>query len=283
MQVYRGFDIGTDTISEDKRAGIPHHLLNIVEPDTQFTAADFVRHAVGAINTIRSAGKLPLITGGTGLYLQALIDGLFPEKVKDPSLRRNLEEERKSLGLETLWKRLAEVDPVYANKIGPHDGVRIIRALEIHKATGIPFSRHLPKTRSAVRDYDVLKIGLRMDRDSLYARIEQRVDRMFAEGIIQETRALLDSGVPPEAPPFRALGYKHVIRLLDGLLNEKEAVRLTRRYSRRYAKRQMTWFRKMRGVLWFDTQDIHAVIATVCEHFGLEDKRSPSIPRDGTA
>lgn len=282
MQVYKGFDIGTDTISENEREGIPHHLLNFIEPDTQFTAADFVRHAVDAISIIRAAGRLPLITGGTGLYVQALIDGLFPEGAKNPSIRRDLEEERASLGLETLWMRLVEVDPAYAQKIDPHDGVRIIRALEVHRITGIPFSRHLPMTRSAVQDYDVLKIGLRMNRDLLYARIERRVDRMYAEGIIQETRTLLDSGVPAGAPPFRALGYKHVVALLEGKRNEEEAVLLTKRDSRRYAKRQMTWFRKMKGVLWFDAQDVHAVITTVCEHFGLKDKQGPSFHRDGT-
>ena len=277
MQVYRGFDIGTDTISRDRMEDIPHHLLNIIEPDTQFTAADFVRHAVGAITAIHEAGKLPIITGGTGLYLQALIEGLFPDGGKDPDVRRSLEKERESLGLEALWQQLSEVDPVYARKIGPRDGVRIIRALEIYRTTGIPFSRHLPKTRSAVKNFNVLQIGLRMDRNLLYTRIEHRVDRMFSEGIVEETKALLDRGVPPESPPFRALGYKHVVAFLEGKINEEEAIELTKRDTRRYSKRQMTWFRKKKDILWFDAQDIPAVITAVCEHFGLKDKRVSSV------
>lgn len=251
MQVYRGFDIGTDKIPPDSREGIPHHLLDIVPPSVQFTAADFVRAADEAARDITARGRVPLVTGGTGLYLKALIEGLFPEGRRDERIRQKLEQEVRTNGLEELWRQLERIDPDYAGKIGPHDRIRIIRALEVYRATGIPISGHFPRTRSRVADFHLIRIGLRLDRTELYDRINQRVDRMFAEGIVAEVREILASGVRETSPPFRALGYRQVLRLLKGELTEAEAVDLTKRETRHYAKRQMTWFRKMEGVRWF--------------------------------
>jgi tRNA dimethylallyltransferase len=259
MQVYRGFDIGTDKLPEAEREGIPHHLLDIWDPSLQFTAADFVRLALETIAAIQAHDHLPIITGGTGLYLKALIEGLFPEGKKNPGLRRELEAQLNKEGLESLWNQLQEADPGYAQKIGPHDRVRILRALEVFLATGKPFSHHFPETRSFVADYNLIRIGLQLERQVLYRRIEERVDHMFAQGMVQEVEKLLVTGVEETAPPFRALGYQQVLRYLHDEIDLNEAVRLTKQETRHYAKRQMTWFRKMQDILWFTPQDLDEI------------------------
>jgi tRNA dimethylallyltransferase len=256
MQVYRGFDIGTDKISPDSKESVPHHLLDVVDPETQFTAADFVQAALKAAGGIWERARLPIITGGTGLYLKALIDGLFPGGQKNPEIRRQLEQEARAHGLEPLWKRLARVDPAYADKIGPRDRIRIIRALEVYLATGQPFSWHFSRTRSHVADCNLIRIGLNLERRDLYARIDRRVEHMFTAGLIDEVQNLLAAGVGEDAPPFRALGYKQVLRHLRQEISAEEAAALTQQETRRYAKRQMTWFRNMEGIRWFAPDEL---------------------------
>jgi len=263
MQVYRGFDIGTDKIPPENREGVAHYLLGIIDPSVQFTAADFVEHALSAVQTIQAKKKLPIITGGTGLYLKALVDGLFPEGKKDPLIRQKLEEEAETEGLENLWKRLEDIDPVYARKIGKNDSLRIIRALEVYHSTHMPISDHFLNTRSHIKDFFVLQIGLKLERQELYRRIEQRVDRMFELGIIEEAEGLFRSGADASWPPFRALGYKHVLSHLRGDMSVQDAIELTKKDTRHYAKRQMTWFRKMEGVLWFSPQDFSSIAKTI--------------------
>jgi len=263
MQVYRGCDVGTDKIPADKREGIAHYLLDIVDPSVQFTAADFVKHALSAVQTIQRKKKLPIITGGTGLYLKALIDGLFPEGKKDPHVRDKLEEEAKTKGLENLQKRLERIDPVYAQKIGKNDRIRIIRALEVYHSTKKPISNHFPNTKSHIKDFHILRIGLKLERKEIYRKIEQRVDRMFAQGIVEEVEALLKSGVEETSPPFRALGYKHVLSHLKRELSLEETIDLTKKDTRHYAKRQMTWFRKMERILWFSPHDFSSIASTI--------------------
>lgn len=265
MQVYRGFDVGTDKIPPDERGGVAHYLLDIVEPSVQFTAADFVKHALAAVRTIEAKNKLPIITGGTGLYLKALVDGLFPEGEKDPHIRRKLEEEAKTKGLEKLQKRLEHVDPTYANKIGKKDRVRIIRALEVYEATQLPISSHFAETQSPIKDFFVLRIGLKLRREEMYVRIERRVDQMFARGIVREVEALLESGVSESSPPFRALGYKHVLSHIKGNLSLEEAIAFTKKDTRHYAKRQITWFQKMRDIFWFSPYEFSAIEKTIEE------------------
>ncbi len=268
MQVYRGFDVGTDKIPADKQEGITHHLLDIVEASVQFTAADFVKYALSAIQTIQGKKKLPIITGGTGLYLKALIEGLFPEGEKDPRIRRQLEKEAETKGLENLQKRLARIDPAYAKKIGKNDRIRIIRALEVYTATKKPISDHFSNTQSHIKDFFVLRIGLKLERGEIYRRIERRVDRMFAQGIVEEVEALLKSGVEETSPPFRALGYKHVLSYLKGEMSLEEAIDSTKKDTRQYAKRQMTWFRKMRDIVWFSPHDFSSITHTIEEFLG---------------
>jgi len=255
IQVYRGFDIGTDKPTVEARRGVPHHLIDIVGPEVQFTAADFVREALAAARGIAARGGLPIVAGGTGLYIKALCDGLFPGPGRDPALRAALEAEAREKGLETLFRRLEAVDPEYAHKIRGRDRIRIIRALEVHAATGRPISEHFRATESPVKGRTVVRLGLRLEKDELYRRIDARVDRMFERGLIEEVRGLLARGVPETAPPFRALGYSHVLRYLKGGIGRDEAAALTKTDTRHYAKRQMTWFRKMAGIVWFSPDD----------------------------
>ena len=259
IQVYRGFDIGTDKPAADARRGVPHHLIDIVGPEVQFTAADFVREALDAAREIAARGRLPIVAGGTGLYIKALCEGLFPGPGRDPALRAALEAEARERGLEALFRRLEAVDPEYARKIRGRDRVRIIRALEVYAATGRPISEHFRATESPVKGRTVVRLGLRLERAELAARIDARVDRMFERGLVEEVRGLLARGVPEEAPPFRALGYSHVLRHLKGEIGRDEALAFTKADTRRYAKRQMTWFRKMAGVIWFSPDDGRAL------------------------
>ena len=259
IQVYRGFDIGTDKPAADARRGVAHHLIDIVGPEVQFTAADFVREALDAAREIAARGRLPIVAGGTGLYIKALCEGLFPGPGRDPALRAALEAEAREKGLEALFRRLEAVDPEYARKIRGRDRVRIIRALEVYAATGRPISEHFRATESPVKGRTVVRLGLRLERAELAARIDARVDRMFERGLVEEVRGLLARGVPEEAPPFRALGYSHVLRHLKGEIGRDEALAFTKADTRRYAKRQMTWFRKMAGVVWFSPDDGRAL------------------------
>ena len=263
MQVYRGFDIGTDKLPPAERRGVPHHLLDIVDPETQFTAADFVREALRAAAGIRERGAIPIVAGGTGLYLKALLDGLFPGPGRLAALRSRLDAEAAASGVEALWLRLSAVDPDYADKVGRRDRVRIVRAIEVFEATGVPFSRHFAATVSPVRGFLQVRIGLQLERSRLVRGIEERVDRMFATGIVEEVRGLVARGVPEDAPPFRALGYRHVLALLRGESTLAQAVEQTKIETRQYAKRQMTWFRKMKDVAWFPAGDTEAVFRHV--------------------
>ncbi|OGD39076.1 MAG: tRNA (adenosine(37)-N6)-dimethylallyltransferase MiaA [Candidatus Aminicenantes bacterium RBG_19FT_COMBO_58_17] len=259
MQVYRGFDIGTDKPAAADREEIPHHLLDILDPETQFTAADFARLASEAVRDIHSRRGLPIVVGGTGLYLQALTDGLFPGPGRDRLLRRKLEEEVRDLGVESLHRRLADIDPEYARRITPRDRVRIVRALEVFALTGIPMSRHFLWTKPPLEDFQQARIGLQLERPELNRRIDLRVDRMFERGLVEEVKALMAGGLSRDAPPFRALGYRHVLQFLAAALSLPEAVALTKRDTRQYAKRQMTWFRKMKDIVWFQADDHPAV------------------------
>jgi tRNA dimethylallyltransferase len=263
MQVYKGFDIGTDKTPLERREGIPHHLLDVACPSTQFTAADFCRLALEAATSIIKRKKIPIIVGGTGLYLKALLDGLFPEGKRNTALRLKLEREAEEKGLESLREKLKEVDPHYFQKIGKNDRARIIRALEVFTSTQKPLSSHFLATRSFVEDFNIIKIGLKLERNELYQRIEERVDKMFAQGIIQEVQNLFRKGLKENSPPFRALGYKYVIKVLKREMALEEAIALTKKDTRHYAKRQMTWFKKMEGIKWFSPDNFHSILKYV--------------------
>lgn len=259
MQVYRGFDIGTDKPNQEMTKLVPHHLLDVAEPMEQFNAASFVAHALKAIEEIISRQHLPFIVGGTGLYIQALTLGLFPGPGRDLEIRRRLEEEGRRYGFSYLHSKLLAIDPEYGHKIHPHDRIRIVRALEIYTLTGKPISDHFKMTRPYLEDFLIIKIGLKLEKEELKKKIDERVERMFARGIVEEAQRLLEGGVYPEAPAFQALGYRQVLRYLRGEITLEEAKELTKKETRKYAKRQMTWFRHMSGIIWFNPHDYEKI------------------------
>ncbi len=253
MQVYRGFDLGTDKPSPEERKLVPHHLIDFLDPTEQFSAADFAFQALAIAEEIIGRGHLPIVVGGTGLYHRALTAGLFKGPGRDQALRQKLKTEAREFGLEKLYQKLQEVDPEYARKITPKDSIRIIRALEVYYKTGRPISEHFRLTESPLqaRGFIPGQIGLKLERKELYRRIEERVDRMFEKGLVAEVRKLLEMGLPEEATPFKGLGYRQVLRYLKGEISLEEAIRLTKLETRHFAKRQMTWFRKTPGLTWF--------------------------------
>ncbi len=255
MQVYKGFDIGTDKVPPTLRKEVKHHLLDIADHTQQFTAADFAKLAKQAIDDISSRGKLPIVVGGTGLYIRALLNGIFPGPGRDETIRAKLKKEAKEKGLNYLRKKLEEIDPAYAQIIGENDEMRIIRALEVYYLTGKPISEHFKNTHSQVNNFHKIKIGLILDRKELYRRINERVERMFTSGMVNEVKKLLEQGVDPQSPPFKALGYKYALKVAQGKMSEKEAISLTQKETRRYAKRQIIWFRKDKDIKWFSSYE----------------------------
>lgn len=255
MQVYRDFDIGTDKLPERDRNGIPHHLIDVVEDCSQFNAARFLEASFAVAEEIRGRGRLPLVCGGTALYLRTMIRGLFPQSGRGRNVERGvLKRLASQQGLELLWRRLQRVDPEYGSVVSPRDGVRIIRALEIYYNHGLPPSRIFPFTRSPFSAYRFIRIGLMMDRERLYERINDRVDQMLRKGLLDEVRRLR-SRYSAGCPPFMALGYREMGEYLDGERDWAETVELIKRHSRQFAKRQLSWFRREKDINWFPPHD----------------------------
>ncbi|HHW60932.1 MAG TPA: tRNA (adenosine(37)-N6)-dimethylallyltransferase MiaA [Syntrophomonadaceae bacterium] len=250
MQVYRGMDIGTAKASIEEQQKIPHHLIDILSPDEDFSVADYQAMAKEKIQDITSRGKIPILVGGTGLYYQAVVDNyyFFPMESRQQA-RRHLENMCADHGLAYLYQILSAVDQEYAIKIGPNDKKRIIRALEVYHLTGIPFSQFQIKNPHT---YKLLPIGLTMPRDLLYQRIEQRVDQMLAEGLVEEVYRLSQAGYNLDLNAMNALGYKQVYYYLQGWATWEEMVDEIKLETRRFAKRQCTWFRKDKRIHWFD-------------------------------
>ncbi|HRD01882.1 MAG TPA: tRNA (adenosine(37)-N6)-dimethylallyltransferase MiaA [Candidatus Saccharicenans sp.] len=268
-QIYRGFDIGTDKPPVLVKQAVPHYLIDVVDPEETFSAADFSRLALEEIDRILSRGNLPMVVGGTGLYHRALVEGLFPGPGRDDSLRNRLKKEAQNDGLENIYKKLQKIDPAYAEKISRADGIRIIRALEIFYLTGRPISEHFSQTVSPLKNkgFILYQIGLKLERKVLYQRIDERVRRMFSEGLIEETRQLLARGISEQATPFKGLGYRQVLRYLQGEISLEEAVNSTQIETRHYAKRQLTWFKKTEGIIWFEAEDREKIENYVREYF----------------
>lgn len=263
MQVYRHMDIGTAKPSEDEMAGVAHHLISIVDPQDEYTAARFRNDALQKIMEIRGRGKKVFIAGGTGLYIRALAEGLFEGPEADWDLRRELLDEAEKKGREALHERLREVDPVSASRIHPNNLHRIIRALEVYSLSRRPISDFQKEHSSAPPSFETLKVGLAMEREELYAAIDGRVDRMVEAGLLHETRRLLSMGYHSGLKPMRGLGYKEMAAFIEGEYDFEEAVRLVKRNTRHYAKRQMTWFRKDPGIRWFNPGDKTCIIGLV--------------------
>mgnify|MGYP000908869467 FL=1 len=242
VQLYRYFNIGAGKLTKQEQKGVPHHLLDILAPDTKFSVAQFQALARRKIEEIVGRGKLPFLVGGTGLYIKAVIDPFeFPETDGYEVIRKELRELWSAGKKEQLYRKLQEVDPVSAEKIHPHDFRRISRALEVYLLTGRPISSYTDQSKKSL--YRLEMIGLTRRREELYRRIENRVDKMFADGLLEEVQSILDRGYQPELKPFQTLGYKQVIEYL--------AMGEAKKETRRYAKRQLTWFRRDGRIHWY--------------------------------
>jgi len=262
MQVYRFMDIGTAKPTLHERERIVHHLIDIVDPDEQYNSALFVGDALEAIDAIAASGKIPLLTGGTGLYLKALTEGLFEIKgSEDASIRHQLASRLEKEGRDVLFHELRAIDPESAERVHINDTQRLIRALEIYQSTGKTWSAHLQNHRGpADRLVNMLQIGLTCDRQALYKRIEQRTLAMFDNGLIDEAETLQEMGYSPDLPSMQAIGYRHANNYLAGKWSRAEAMHLLIRDTRRYAKRQMTWLSKNSAIQWFERDDHHGVL-----------------------
>ena len=252
MQVYRRMDIGTAKPSPELRRQVPHHLLDVVEPDEPFTAADFVREARTAIAGIHGRGKRAIVSGGTGLYVKALTRGLADSPGGDETIREELKSLAAVEGNEELHRRLALIDPQTARRLHPNDQLRVIRALEVYRITGRPLSELHGEHRFAGNRYACLKIGLAPDRYELYSNIDKRVEWMIGNGLVEEVKGLLSAGFGPLLKPMRSLGYRQVCAFLAGEYSLDEAIELIKRDTRRYAKRQFTWFNQDREIKWIE-------------------------------
>lgn len=249
--VYRGFDIGTDKPPLDARGGVPHHLIDVADPTEEYTAARYAREAAAAVRDIAARGRLPILVGGTGFYYRALTRGLFPGPGRDAALRGRLEQIAARRGPEHLHRMVARVDPESARRIQPRDTKRLVRALEVFLLTGRPLTAHFADTVAPLEGWDILPIGLRLDAADTASRVARRVDDQFARGLVDEVRGLLARGLPATARPFSGLVYRQVLEYLDGVRDEAATRALIVQENRRYARRQLIWFRKEPNLVWF--------------------------------
>lgn len=287
VQLYRGFDIGSATPSLEEQAGVPHHMLNVLDSEVIFSASDFAEAAAECIQGIVARGNVPIVVGGSGLYLRALLFGLSASPGRDDEIRAQLYQEAANEGLETLYDRLVSVDPVYAEKIHWNDRVRIVRALEVFALTNKPLSVHHDEHQSSESPYRIGGIGLSVARKVLHERIEQRVGVMLNAGLVAEVDGLLRAGAREDCQPMQSIGYKEVLACRDEKLRVAELTERIARNTRRFAKRQLVWFRKESWLHWVDALKLDettpALITAVEEFvngkplaFGVTDERAIS-------
>lgn len=266
MQVYKYMDIGTAKIRSDEMEGIPHHLIDIIFPDEEYDAAKFVRDCSSAIESICERNRQPLLTGGTGLYLKALVEGLFAGIPEDRRIRENIKKQLDEQGGSKLHEQLRAVDPEAAARIHPNDTSRIIRGLEIYYASGIPWSAHLQQQarnsqKGAVEN--ILQLGLTCDRDILYDRINTRSSMMIDAGLEQEVRGLLKKEYTSDCKSMGAIGYRHMLQYINNEMTMEQTIELLARDTRRYAKRQYTWFNKINGLEWFEVSQEEKILQRI--------------------
>ncbi|WP_068672328.1 tRNA (adenosine(37)-N6)-dimethylallyltransferase MiaA [Oceanobacillus sp. Castelsardo] len=256
MQVYKEMDIGTAKIKKSEMENIPHHMIDIKEPDEEFSVADFKQHVQYYIENVSNRNKLPILVGGSGLYIQAaLYDYNFSNKKRDEALTQKLEKRIEKEGPIPLYNDLKEIDPVQAEKIHPNNYRRVIRALEIYETTGKTMTEY-QNEQTFESPYNLILIGLEMDRTELYNRINHRVDNMLEEGLIQEVKGLIDKGYE-NCQSMNAIGYKELVPYVKGEISLDEAIETLKRNSRRYAKRQYTWFKNKMNINWYDMSDFN--------------------------
>ncbi len=251
VQMYRGFDIGAAKVPPSERHGIPHHLFDILDPAEVSTAGDYARKARETLREVTQRGKLPVLAGGTGFYLRALIDGLFEGPSRDEALRQRLQA-REALRPGSLHRILLRLDPATAGRVHARDVKKVIRALEIRLLSTQPASRMFDSGRDRLEGFRTLKICLNPDREELRERLDRRASEIFSRGLLDEVRNLLAAGVTEQAKPFESIGYAQALRHLRGEITLAEAIESTRIATRQYAKRQRTWFRRERDVFWID-------------------------------
>jgi tRNA dimethylallyltransferase len=250
--VYRGFDIGTDKVALADQRGIPHHLIDIVEPTEEYTAAHYARDASRVVREIHARGRLPILVGGTGFYYRALTRGLFPGPGRDAALRERLEAIAGRRGVTFLHRMLARVDRASALRIQPRDLKRLVRALEVYFLTGRPLTDHFAETASPLADVEVVAVAVRLPAAAISDRVTRRVDEQFDRGLLDEIRTLLARGIPETARPFGGLVYRQALEHLHGVRDEVATRALISQENRRYARRQLIWFRKEPNLSWFD-------------------------------
>ena len=249
--VYRGFDIGTDKVPMHQRQGVPHHLVDIVDPTEAYSAARYAADAAQAIRFISAKGKLPILVGGTGLYYRAVTRGFFPGPGRDAALRSRLQAVAERKGPERLHRMLQRIDPRAADRIQPRDLKRLVRAVEVYLLTGRQISEHFQATTPPLPGYDLVTFALRLPAEQIADRVARRVHAQFEQGLLEEIRTLLASGVPETAHPFTGLVYRQALEHLKGVRDEAATRELIIRENRRYARRQLIWFRKEPNLQWF--------------------------------
>ncbi len=267
LQVYRELDIGTAKPTPAERVLVPHHLVDVVDPPEPYDASRYSHDAREIIAGLHGRGVPPMVVGGTGLYLKALLSGLFIEGTPDTKIRQRLRRELTDHGLAALHERLRRLDPASAWRLHPHDTYRVLRALEVIEATGEPLSAWHESHQFQDAPYQTLKLGLIRPREELNRRIEDRVEAMLAQGWLEEVRGLLER-YPPDLKPLQALGYRHLIAFLQGRWSWEEAIELLKRDTRRYAKRQLTWFRGDPEVRWYAPDQVPEMLVALKDFFG---------------
>jgi tRNA dimethylallyltransferase len=266
LQVYRGLDIGTAKPGLEDRERVPHHLIDILEPEERYSAGEFARRAREAIAEIQGRGRVAIVVGGSGLYLRALFDGLSPVPAGDPEVRGGLRARLEAEGLAPLREELGRLDPETAGRLGAGDTQRVLRALEVALVSGRPLSAWIGEQPFGAQGIAAVRVGLTVPRSILYDQIAGRVARMMEAGWAEEVAALLRRGLSPTLPAFQAIGYRQLVRYLEGIGSLELAVSDIVRETRRFAKRQETWFRKEPEVTWFSAQDLERQIPGVLEH-----------------
>ena len=268
--VYRGFDIGTDKVPLEDRRGIPHHLIDVVDPHENYSAARYATDAAAVIFETSARGRLPILVGGTGLYYRALTRGLFPGPGRDSDLRERFSALSDRYGVERLHRLLHYIDPESADRIHARDVKRLIRALEVYYLTGRPLTRHFEETRSLLAGYSIVGIALRQSSETTAVKVARRVEDQLNEGLVDEVRCLRDAGIPDSAAPFGGMVYRQVLAFLNGVGTEESTQDDIIRANRRYARRQLIWFRKEPNLHWIQVDDGPVYACRVAEQIVRE-------------
>ncbi len=264
MQIYKGMDLGTAKVREEETHGITHHMIDIVKPDEDYSVSDFKSNAEEIIDGLLVENKVPIIVGGSGLYVNSLIYDLdFGKAKSDEKIRDHYTQYYKDHGEDALYELLLKVDPESTEKIHKNNVKRVIRALEVHDITGKKFSELNTDIRKASDKYDCILIGLSMERKTLYERINQRVDEMLSDGLIDEVKRLIENGYDKNLASMRGIGYKEIVDYLEGITDYEEAVNILKRNTRRFAKRQYTWFLKDENIKWFSMDNLEEIDLTI--------------------